>query len=171
MIVINPSLRDMESLLDVSKTSWDTEDVPDHNTIGNPLDTIDEDWLQSILARTARMCMESAGWTSGSTASDSSGVETDRYEAVKKNRLEKRRKKYSKHHATSILGLLIVLDSRMTPTRHEGIGPDDRDDTRAGGWIWVPSHTVATLHTSPRKTSGYCLSINWIPTSGRDRPA
>ena len=72
MIVINISLRDMESLLAVLKTPWDAEDVPDHSTIGNRLDTIDEDWLQSILTQTARMCMETAGWTSGSTASDSS---------------------------------------------------------------------------------------------------
>ena len=116
MIVMNISLRDMESLLAVLKTPWDAEDVPDHSTIGNTLDTIDEDWLQSILTQTARMCMETAGGTSGSTASDSSGVEMDRYETVKKNGLEKRRKKYAKYHVTAILGLQIVLDSRIAPS-------------------------------------------------------
>ena len=112
---MNISLRDMESLLEVLKTPWGAEDVPDHSTIGNHLDTIDEDWLQLILTRTARMCMETAGWTSGSTASDSSGVEMDRYETVEKNGVKKRRKKYAKYHVTSILGLQIVLDSRITP--------------------------------------------------------
>ena len=114
MITINISLRDMESLLAVLKAPWDAEDVPDHSTTGNHLDTIDEDWLQSILAQTARMCMETAGWISGSTASDSSGVEMDRHETVMKNGLEKRRKKYAKYHVTAILGLQIVLDSRIT---------------------------------------------------------
>ena len=54
IIVINISLRDMESLLAILKTLWDAEDVPDHGPIGNHLDTSDEDWLQSILAQTAR---------------------------------------------------------------------------------------------------------------------
>ena len=89
MIAINISLRDMESLLAVLKSPWDAEPVPDHSTIGSHLDTIDEDWLQSMLTRTARMCMETAGWTSGSTASNSSGVEMDRYETVKKDGLER----------------------------------------------------------------------------------
>ena len=101
MIVTDISLRDMESLLAVLKTPWDAEDVPDHSTMGNHLDTIDEDWLQSVLAQTARMCMKTAGWTSGSTASDSSGVEMDRYETVMKNGLEKRREKCSKYHVTA----------------------------------------------------------------------
>ena len=59
--------------------------------------------------------METAGWMSGSTASDSNGVEMYRYEAVKKDGLEKRRKKYSKYHVTAILGLQIIPDSRITP--------------------------------------------------------
>ena len=116
MIAINISLRDMESLLAVLKTPWGAEPVPDHSTMGNHLDTIDEDWLQLILTKTAQMCMETAGWTSGSTASDSSGVEMDRYETVEKDGLEKRRKKYDKYHVTAILGLQIVLDSRITPS-------------------------------------------------------
>ena len=40
--------------------------------------------------------------------------EMDRYETVEKNGLKKRRKKYAKYHVTSILGLQIVLDSRIT---------------------------------------------------------
>ena len=42
MIVMNILLRDMESLLAVLKMPWDAEDVPDHSTIGNHLDTNDE---------------------------------------------------------------------------------------------------------------------------------
>ena len=116
MIAINISLRDMESLPAALKTPWDAEPVPDHSAMGNHLDTIDEEWLQLILAKTAQMCMETAGWTSGSTASDSSGVEVDRYETVKKDGLEKRRKKYAKYHAAAILGLQIIPDSRITPS-------------------------------------------------------
>ena len=40
----------------------------------------------------------------------------DRYEAVMRNGLGKRRKKYAKYHVTAILGLQIVLDSRITPS-------------------------------------------------------
>ena len=115
MIAINISLMDTESLLAVPKTPWDAEPVPDHSTMGNHLDAIDEGWLQLMLTKTAQMCMETAGWTSGSTASDSSGVEMDRYETVKKDGLEKRRKKYDKYHVAAILGLQIIPDSKITP--------------------------------------------------------
>ena len=77
------------------------EPVPDHSTTGNRPDTVDEDWLQLILTKTAQACMETAGWTSGSTASDSSGAEMGRYETVKRDGLEKRRKKYAKYHVTA----------------------------------------------------------------------
>ena len=61
MIAINISLRDTESLLAVLKTPWGAEPVPDHSTMWSHLDTIDEEWLQLILAKTAQMCMETAG--------------------------------------------------------------------------------------------------------------
>ena len=114
MIAINVSLRDMESLLAVLKMPWDAEPVPDHSIRGNHLDAIDEDRLQLIPTKTAQMCMETAGWTSGSTASDGSGVEMDRYETVKKDGLEKRRKKYAKYRAQPLrcskeLGMPIPL--------------------------------------------------------------
>ena len=125
MIAINISPRDMESLPTVLKTPWDAEPAPDHSTMGNHLGAIDEDWLQLMLTKTAQMCMETAGRTSGSTASDSSGGEMDRCETVKKDGLEKRRKKYAKCHAAAILGLQIVPDSRITP--------GDTHDTKVPG--------------------------------------
>ena len=38
---LNVSMRDMESLPAVLKTPWGGESVPDHNTTGNHLNTID----------------------------------------------------------------------------------------------------------------------------------
>ena len=55
--------------------------------------------------------METAGRTSGSTASDGSGVELDRYETVVKDGKEKRRKRYLKYHVTAVLDLQIITDS------------------------------------------------------------
>ena len=52
-------------------------------------------------------------------------MEVDRYETVKKDGLEKRRKKYAKYHVTAILGLQIVPDSRITPS--------DAHDTKVPG--------------------------------------
>ena len=78
MIVVNISLRAMEFLSAVLKTPWDGEPAPHHT----PQDTSDEDWLQSILPWSARMCMGTAGLTSGPT--DSNGVGLDRYETIGK---------------------------------------------------------------------------------------
>lgn len=91
--------------------------MPDHTTIWTHLDEIDEDWLQGILTKTAQACMDVAGWKSGSTGSDSSGVETDRYGTVAEGaKAGKRRKTYLKYHATAILGLQILLEANVTPS-------------------------------------------------------
>ena len=167
MIAINISLRDMESLPTVLKTPWDAEPAPDHSTMGNHLDAIDEDWLQLMLAKTAQMCMETAGWTSGSTASDSSGAEMDRYETVKKDGLEKRRKKYAKYHVAAILGLQIIPDSRITPGgTHDTKVPGPMMGTIKGQELDMgPSTHGCDTASTPRKTSSCALIINWIPTS------
>ena len=173
MIAINISLRDMESLLAVLKTPWDAEPASDHSTTGDHPDTIDEDRLQLTLTKTVQMCTETAGWTSGSTASDGSGVEMDRCETVKKDGLEKRRKKRAKYHVAAIPGLQFVPDS--------GITPGDTHDTKVPGPMMGtikeqeldmgPPPTDVIPHATPRKTSSCSLIINWIPTSGRGRRA
>ena len=114
MITFNKVLRDMESELKVIKTPWDIESVPDHTTIWRHYCTLDEGRLQEILTRVARACMNVSGWTSGSTGSDGSGVETDKYATITKE--GKRRKIYLKYHISAILGLQIVLDAVITPS-------------------------------------------------------
>ena len=64
------------------RTPWDNEPVPDHTTLVRHLQTIPKDWLDRILAETARCCIIAAGRATGPLGADSSGVETTRYEAV-----------------------------------------------------------------------------------------
>ena len=91
--------------------------------------------------------MEAAGWTSGYTASDSS-VELDRYETVVKDGRAKGRKKYLTYHATAILGLQVVLDSRITSgdthgTKVPGQVPESMKEQGLGVgknstcWAWI----------------------------------
>ncbi|MCE2509344.1 MAG: hypothetical protein J4G04_08695 [Nitrosopumilaceae archaeon] len=73
MVARNVSSRDMSELRTL-KNPWDAEPIPDHTTIWSHFDTLDEEWLQYMLTRWRRACMDAAGWTSGSAGSDSSGV-------------------------------------------------------------------------------------------------
>ena len=67
----------MESWLHVLKIPWN-EPVPDHTTRAKHFQTIPADWLDSVLAETARRCMAEVNWLAGSIGADSSGVETTR---------------------------------------------------------------------------------------------
>ena len=102
-------------------TSWNDEPVPDHTTLARHLQTIPDDWLDDILAETARRCLDAAGGATGPLAVDSSGVETTRYETVVKQdeeehaHVEIRQKVYWKYHITAITGLQIVLSALATP--------------------------------------------------------
>ena len=58
------------------------EPYPDHSTIHRAFQSIPGDYLDGLLEKTAQLCIGESGWKKGSLASDSSGVETDRYESV-----------------------------------------------------------------------------------------
>ena len=121
MVAFHKTYRDMESWLHVLKIPWN-EPVPDHTTIAKHFQTIPADWLDSILAETARRCMAEADWIAGSIGADSSGVETTRYEQVtrpsikKKDFVENPRKIYMKYHIVAALGLQIIMASEITPS-------------------------------------------------------
>ena len=98
MMADNGTYRDMESDLTIMRTRWDGEPVPDHTTLARHMQTIPIEWMESILAETARLCLKEANGASGSLGADSSGVETTRYEDVQRpnknatsSRLAKRR--------------------------------------------------------------------------------
>ena len=85
------------------------------------LQTLPKDWLDLILAETARRCLGEARKATGPLGADSSGVETTRYADVerpdrkKRDFVETSQKIYWKYHITAILGLQIVLAAFTTP--------------------------------------------------------
>ena len=123
MVAWHKTSRDMESDLSAIKLPWwNSEPIPDHTTIARHLQTISYDWLTTMLARTARLCMAEADGATGPLGADSSGVETTRYETVvrphKKDKdfVEIAQKEYLKYHIVAILGLQIILESDITPS-------------------------------------------------------
>ena len=76
MIARQETYRGMESDMRDMRTPWDNEPVPDHTTLVRHLQTIPKDWLDRILAETARRCIIAAGRATGPLGADSSGVET-----------------------------------------------------------------------------------------------
>ena len=118
MMANNDTYRDAEGDMREMRTPWDNEPVPDHTTICRHMKEIPPDWLDLILAETARRCMEAAGDVIGPLGSDSSGVMATRYETAGSSDSEteqSRRKEYGKHHITSILGLQIILTAFYAP--------------------------------------------------------
>ena len=84
-------------------------------------ETISEDWMDEILAETARRCLAEAGDAAGPLASDSSALETTRYEEAERPDMKERdfvqvrQKIYWKYHIAAVLGLHIVLAAFGTP--------------------------------------------------------
>ena len=122
MMAGNNTYRGVESDLRGMRTPWDNESVPDHTTLVRHLQTIPADWLDLIVAETARRCIKEADEATGPLGADSSAAETTRYEYVerpsRKERdfVETRQKTYWKYHITAILGLQIVLAAFTTPS-------------------------------------------------------
>src|SRR5207247_9889349 len=88
--VMGYTFRDMQNYVPKLNLPWD-EPYPDHSTIHRAYQEIPQEYLDALLERTAQLCMEESGWSKGLLASDSSGVETDRYEAgARPNKTERR---------------------------------------------------------------------------------
>ena len=121
--------------------------------------------------RAARVCMETTGWTSGSTASDSSGAGLNMYETAKKDG-RRERKKYAKFHVAPILGLQIVLDSRITPSdTHDTRVPDPMPETikEQGVDVGPSTHSCDTAYDF-EENFRLLFSHNLTPNSGRGLP-
>jgi len=122
MVILSLSFRDMQNTVPMLRLPW-SEPYPDHSTIHRSYQKIPLEYLESMLDRAAQLCIKEAGWTKGLLASDSSGVETDRYETVvrpsKKKRLfeEMKRRLYLKYHIIAILDHLIILKAKITSYR------------------------------------------------------
>ena len=119
----NNTYRGIESDLRDMQTPWNDEPVPDHSWLVRHMQTISSDWLDLIVAETARRCIDRARGATGPLGADSSAAETTRYEDVEKpdvnerDFVEKLQKIYWKYHITAILGLQIILAAFTTPGR------------------------------------------------------
>ncbi len=122
MVVMGYTFRDVQNMVPKLDLPWE-EPYPDHTTIWKAYDRIPPDYLDSLLERAAALCIREANWGVGVLASDSSGVETDRYEEVirpnKKERTFEKVKRllYLKYHIVAILDHLIILRARVTSYR------------------------------------------------------
>ena len=76
MMADNNTYRGIESDLRGMRTPWDNEPVPDHTTLVRHLQTIPADWLDLIVAETARRCIKEADEATGPLGADSSAAET-----------------------------------------------------------------------------------------------
>ncbi len=124
MVIMGYSLRDMQNNVPSLNLPWNIyEPYPDHSTIHKAFQRLDEDYLDFILEKAAYLCITEVSWKKGVLGSDSSGVETDRYEIVerpdkKRGGFKEVRKQISlKYHIVAILDYLIILRAKITSQR------------------------------------------------------
>lgn len=110
-------LRFMESLAYTLKLPW-REPVPDHTTIYRAMKKVPKEYLERLLAETVRSCIHVSEWRrkEGLLATDSSGVETDRYERAMIACRWRRRKRYITLHIIAILDLMVVAAVQVRRT-------------------------------------------------------
>ncbi len=124
MVVFCLTYRDMQNEVPSLRLPWN-EPYPDHSWIAKTLKRIPLQYLESILQKTALMCMKESNWRNGMLATDSTGIETDvYYEKVKpvKRKDEKRFEKvrierFLKWHIIAVLDYMVILASNITSSR------------------------------------------------------
>lgn len=122
MVILGYTFRDMQNTVPRMGLPWN-EPYPDHSTIHRAYRRICVGYLKAMLERAAQLCIRESSWRKGLLASDSTGVESDRYEDVvrpikKKRGFEVvRRLLYLKYHIIAILDHLIILKARITSYR------------------------------------------------------
>lgn len=155
----NHPYREIERRLRRMRDIWD-EPAPDHSWVCRHMKTIDEDWMDDILGKTAEMCLAELGDATAPVASDSSRVETSRYEKVERPSTELQDfveadvKIYLKYHITAILGHQVILSAITTPSnvsdtemlaamlekiRQAGLDPSGAPSMRTGDTILMPT--------------------------------
>jgi hypothetical protein len=112
-VILGISYRNMQSLLNMLKLPW-REPVPDHSTIHDAFKRMPEEYLKSLLNRSAQLCIAESGWSRGIVAPDSTGVETDRCETVEIKMKKTRKRIIVKLHVIAILDYNIILAAKVT---------------------------------------------------------
>ena len=121
MVVFGSTYRNIQNMVPSLNLPWN-EPCPDHTWISPTFKKISLAYLEYILVlSSAYLCLKESDWQKGILASDSTGVETDRYDyeirfvKSKKRRFEKILvKQYLKWHITAIFDHLIILSTRRT---------------------------------------------------------
>ena len=121
MVVFGLTYRDMQNTVPSLNLPWNNDEpYPDHTWIARTFKKIPLKYLEDILTRSAYMCLkESAGCKKEEglllLASDSTGIETDRYDyevrpVKRKKKFELIRvKQYLKWHIIAVLDHLVIL--------------------------------------------------------------
>jgi hypothetical protein len=124
MVIFNLTYRDMQNEVPLLKLPWN-EPYPDHSWIAKTFKKVPLQYLESILQKTALMCIRESSWRKGMLATDSTGVETDVYDkkvkpVKRKNEKrfeEVRMKMFLKWHVIAILDYMVILASSITGSR------------------------------------------------------
>ena len=119
MVVFGSTYRNIQNVVPSLNLPWN-EPYPDHTWISRTFKKIPLIYLECILLSSAYLCLKESDWRKGILASDSTGVETDRYDYEVRFVKSKRKfenilvKQYLKWHVTAILDHLIILSTRLT---------------------------------------------------------
>ena len=124
-VILGLTFRDMQCLAPwlLRGLPWEGEPYPDHSTIHRAYQSFPLEYLDSLLVRSAELCLREARWKKGLLACDSSGVATDRYEeVVRPNKKKKtfetiRQILHLKYHIIAILDHLVILRAKVTSYR------------------------------------------------------
>ena len=123
-VTLGISYRNMQSLLNMLKLPWN-EPVPDHSTIHDAFKRVPEEYLKTLLEKSAQLCIAESGWTKGVVAPDSTGVLTDRYQTVELKMKKTRKRIFVKYHVIAILDYNIILAAKVT-SKYAGDSPTFR---------------------------------------------
>ena len=125
MVVFGLTYRDMQNIVPSLNLPWNNDEpYPDHIWIARTFKKIPLKYLEDILTRSAYLCLKESGYKKEGLllllASDSTGIETDRYDyevqtSQRKKKFELIRvKQYLKWHIIAVLDHLVILSVRTT---------------------------------------------------------
>ena len=109
MVVFGSTYRNIQNVVPSLNLPWN-EPYPDHTWISRTFKKIPRIYLECVLLSSAYLCLKESDWTKGILASDSTGVETDRYDY--EVRLVKSKRKFEKILVKQYLKWHVTADTR-----------------------------------------------------------
>ena len=124
MVVFGLTSRDMQNMVPSLNLPWqDDTTLTIHGYRGHSRRFPSSTSTISCSGRHTHMCLKESGWKKGILGSDSTGLETDRYEYEVRPVKSKKKfemikvKRYLKWHITTVLDHLVILNVRTTSKR------------------------------------------------------